>query len=135
MPLLGQVLIALLIISLICTYLAFRVRDWRFGVVAALLALPIGEIAQDPYDSLLILPTLQLVAAIALRWNASPRGWLGLLLLGATVWLVCAAGPYLWHWPLAAGFAYLAVFCVGIAALIWRQSSWSRARRPSIPGA
>lgn len=119
MPLLGQVLVALLIISLLSTYLALRLRNWRYGVVAALLALTIGAIAQDPYDVLLVLPTLQLVITIALRWNVGPIGWLSLVLLGAAVWLIGAAGPYLWHWPLTVGFGYLAVFCFGLAALIW----------------
>src|SRR5688500_2478068 len=111
MSLLGQVLVAFVIISLICTYLALRLRDWRYGVVASLLALPIGVIAQDPYDVLLVLPTLLLVITIALRWQVGPLRWLGLMLLGAAVWLISAAGPYIWHWPLVVGFGYLAVFC------------------------
>ena len=131
MPLLGQILVALLIISLLCTYLALRLRDWRFGVVAALLALPIGVLAQDPYDVLLVLPTLQLVITIALRWKVGPIGWLSLVLLGAAVWLVGAAGPYLWHWPLAIVFGYLAVFCVGLAALIWEHPPHATYRQES----
>lgn len=123
MSLLGQVLIALLFISLLCTWLALRLQDWRYGAVAAILALPIGAVAQDPYDLLLILPTLLLVISIALRWRVGPRGWLGLLLLGAAVWLLCAAGPYLWHWPLALGFSYLAAFGLGLAALCWRHAA------------
>ena len=123
MPLLGQVLIALLIIGLLCTWFALRLQDWRYGAVAAILALPIGVVAQDPYDLLLIPPTLLLVTTIALRWRFGPRGWLGLLLLGAAVWLLCAAGPYLWHWPLAVGFSYLAAFAIGLAALGWRHAA------------
>ncbi len=136
MPLLGQVLIALLVMSFICTYLALRVRDWRFGVVAALLSLPIGVVAQDPYDLLLVLPTVQLVVTIALRWNASPIGWLGLVLLGAVAWLIGAAGPYLWHWPLAFTLGYLVAFCVGLAALSWRHAPWATRRQTagSSPG-
>lgn len=121
MPLLGQVLIACVVVGLICTYLALRLRDWRFGVVAALLTLPIGVVAQDPYDLLLTVPTLQLVVAIALRWHVGPVGWLGLLLAGAAAWLVFAAGPYLWHWPLAVVFGYLAIFCAGLVALVWHH--------------
>jgi hypothetical protein len=127
-PLPGQVLIALVLISLLCTYLAFRLRDWRYGVVAALLSLPIGVVAQDPYDLLLVLPTVQLVTAIALRWHVSNRGWFGLALLGGIVWLFGAAGPYLWHWPLALVFVYLAVFCVGLVALVAPNAPWPRSR-------
>ncbi|MCA9880398.1 MAG: hypothetical protein KC442_21530 [Thermomicrobiales bacterium] len=133
MPLLGQVLIVLLVVSLLCTYLALRLRDWRFGIVAALLALPIGVVAQDPYDLLLILPTLLLVATIALRWSVGPLGWLSLVLLGAAVWLVCSAGPYLWHLPLTVGFSYLAAFCIGLVALI-RDHAPGATRRPTVGG-
>ena len=45
MPLLGQVLIALLIIGLLCTWFALCLQDWRYGAVAAILALPIGVVA------------------------------------------------------------------------------------------
>jgi hypothetical protein len=129
MPLLGLVLIALPIIGLICTYLALRLRDWRFALVATLLALPIGVVAQDPYDLLLIPPTLLLVVTIALRWKVGLLGWLSLVLVGTAVWLIGAAGPYLWHWPLAVGFGYLAAFCVGLAALIWTHVPWATRRQ------
>ncbi len=82
-------------------------------------------VAQDPYDLLLILPTLQLVATIALRWNTGLLGWLSLVLFGAATWLISAAGPYLWHWPLAVSFVYLAIFWVGAAALIWQRPPWT----------
>jgi hypothetical protein len=134
MPLPGQILIALLVISLLCTYLALRVRDWRFGIAAALLSLPIGVVAQDPYD-LLVLPTVQLVATIALRWKAGSLGWLSLALLGGAVWLVGAAGPYLWHWPLAFSFAYLAGFIAGLIALMWRPFPAPHSQRPASPEA
>ena len=118
MPLLGQVLVASVVISIVCTYLALRLRDWRFGLVAALLSLPIGVVAQDPYDLLLILPAVQLVATIALRWNLGPLGWLGLAVLGGVGWLYGAAGPYIWHWPLAFTLAYIAAFSAGLMALV-----------------
>ena len=73
------------------------------------------------------------MTTIALRWRFGPRGWLGLLLLGAVVWLLCAAGPYLWHWPLAVGFSYLAAFAIGLAALGWRHALWPT-RRQAVGG-
>jgi hypothetical protein len=93
MSLLGQVLIALLVIGLLCTYLALRSRDWLFGVMAALASLPIALVAQVNYGAVLLLPILQVAGTQALCWTVGPIGWFSLFVLAATVWLVGAATP------------------------------------------
>lgn len=128
MPLLGQVLVALVIVSLFLTYLALRVQDWRYGAVAAACALPIGVIAQDVYDPLLLIPTLQIVLALALRWRVGPSRWLSLSLTGMAMWLIFAAGPYIWHWSLDLLIGYLAAFGLGPVALYWQRPPWRRYR-------
>jgi hypothetical protein len=110
------------IIWLLLTARAIAGRSWRAMWAAAMLSLLLNLLTGfsiGPYTFLLT--CLQLASAIALRFGADCRDWLGLLLGGVLVWvLIVPVQIAVWSWvpralawPVTAAVAS-AVLAVGL---------------------
>jgi hypothetical protein len=117
----GSLILASLLASLLATTRALIRRCWWMMAVAAALSLPI-TLAQIPYMVSWLLPCLQVAAAVALRWRVGIMGWGALLLAGAAVALVGGPGTILLDWRL--GWILFAGPLVGFIALVWKRPPW-----------
>jgi hypothetical protein len=115
----------LLGLSLCLTGLALWRRSWWLMALAAALALPVALVANLAYFVALLLPSMQLAAAVALRWRGGVADWAILLLLAMLVWLVGGAGTIIIDGRLA--WVQIAGLVIGCAILLVGPTLWTQA--------
>lgn len=115
-----NIFIAFPIISLIPLYLAIRLRDWRFALLATLLPLPLTVLYAIP----LIITAWELAGTIALRWMLGLMGWLVLLLLATGMWVIGVFGPIFLDWPIEIYDLFLVALAASLCFLLRSRPPW-----------
>ena len=126
----GWLMLASLLASLLLTIRALDRGSWWTMALAAVLALPIN-LGQFPFFLSWVFACLQIAMAVALRWRLGVAGWYALLLVGLGVVLVGGPGTILLDWHLS--WILLASPLVGFIALAWQPPPWVRAGHRSDP--
>jgi hypothetical protein len=120
---LGLIFWGLISGSVCLTMLALLRRSWKLMAIAAVLSLPFALVANLAYLVAWLIPSLQLAAAIALRWRGGFADWSILLLLAVLVWLVGGAGTIIIDGRLA--WVQITGLLIGCVVLLVGHRLWA----------